>query len=49
LEVQKYAQIKRNTTFGNLKGADIFKVVEEAIKQMKKLQNPRWCMEMIEM
>jgi len=38
LEVQKYAQIKTNTTFGNLKGVDIFNVVEEAIKQMKRLQ-----------
>jgi hypothetical protein len=36
-----------NTTFGNLKGVDIFKVVEEAIKQMERLQNLN--MEMIEM
>ncbi len=32
---------KKNTTFGNLKGVDIFKVVKKPIKQMKRLQNPR--------
>jgi hypothetical protein len=31
---------KKNTTFGNLKGVDVFKVVEKPIKQMKGLQNP---------
>jgi hypothetical protein len=39
LEVQKDAQIETNTTFGNLKGVDIFRVVEKIIKQMKRLQN----------
>jgi hypothetical protein len=32
---------KKNTTFGNLKGVDIFKVAKKPIKQMKRLQNPR--------
>jgi hypothetical protein len=41
LEVQKDAQIEVNTTFGNLKRVDIFRVVEKAIKQMKRLQNLR--------
>jgi hypothetical protein len=43
LEVQRYAQMekKKYTTFGNLKGVDIFKVVKKPIKQMKRLQNPR--------
>jgi len=36
---QKSAQIEENSTFGNIKGANLFKVVEEAIKQMKRLQN----------
>jgi hypothetical protein len=39
LEVKKNAQIEANTTFGNLKEIDIFKVVEKAIKQMERLQN----------
>jgi len=39
LEVQKNAQIEANTTFGNLKEIDIFKVAEKAIKQMERLQN----------
>jgi hypothetical protein len=39
LEVQGNAQIEANTTFGNLKGVDIFKEVEEAIKQMERFQN----------
>jgi hypothetical protein len=33
LEVQKDAKIEANTTFGNLKGTDIFWVAEKAIKQ----------------
>jgi hypothetical protein len=37
LWAQKNAQIETNTTFGDLKGVYIFKVVEEAIKQMKRL------------
>ncbi len=41
LNAQRFAQIETNTTFGNLKGTNVFKVVEEAIKQMKRLQNPR--------
>jgi hypothetical protein len=40
LEVQRDAQIEEDITFGNLKGADIFWLFEEAIKQMKRLQNP---------
>jgi hypothetical protein len=39
LEVQGNAQIEANTTFGNLKGVDIFKEVEEAIKQTERFQN----------
>jgi hypothetical protein len=39
LEAQKDAQIETNTTFGNLKGTNIFKVAKEAIKQMRRLQN----------
>ncbi len=39
MEVQGNAQIEANTTFGNLKGADILKVVEKVIKQMERLQN----------
>jgi hypothetical protein len=41
LNAQRDAQIETNTTFGNLKGTNVFKVVEEAIKQTKRLQNPR--------
>jgi hypothetical protein len=41
LNAQRDAQIETNTTFGNLKETNVFKVVEEAIKQMKRLQNPR--------
>jgi hypothetical protein len=40
LEVQINAQIEANTRFGNFKGANIFKVAKEIIKQMKRLQNP---------
>jgi hypothetical protein len=40
LEVQKDAQIEVNTTFGNLKGTNIFWVAEKVIKQMKRSQNP---------
>jgi hypothetical protein len=39
LEAQKNAQIEANITFGNLKRIDIFKVAEEAIKQMERFQN----------
>jgi hypothetical protein len=39
LEVQRYAQMEKNRTFGNLKGVDIFKVAKKPIKQMK-LQSP---------
>jgi len=39
LKAQRNAQIETNTRFGNLKRANIFKVFEEAIKQMKRLQN----------
>jgi hypothetical protein len=49
LEAQRYAQIETNTKFGNLKRIDIFRVTKEAIKQMRRLQNPRWWMEMVEM
>jgi hypothetical protein len=41
LEVQREAQTKANLTFGNIKRADLFKAAEEAIKEMKRLQNPR--------
>jgi hypothetical protein len=41
LEAQIKAQVEANSTFGNIKGANLFKVVEEAIKQMKRLQNLR--------
>jgi organic radical activating enzyme len=41
LEAQRYAQIETNTTFGNLKGTNILWVAKNAIKQMKRLQNPR--------
>ncbi len=41
LEAQIDAQIEVNTTFENLKIVDIFRVVEEALKQMKRLQNRR--------
>jgi hypothetical protein len=41
LEAQKETHAKENSTFGNIKGADLFKVVEKTIKQMKNLQNPR--------
>jgi hypothetical protein len=37
LEVQREAQAKTNSTFGNIKGIDLFKVVEEIIKPMKWL------------
>jgi len=37
LEAQIDAQIEVNTTFENLKIIDIFRVVEEALKQMKRL------------
>ncbi len=37
----KKTQAKENTTFGNFKGVYMFKVIEKAIKQMKKLQNLR--------
>jgi hypothetical protein len=39
LEVQREAHAKEDSTFGNIKGADLFKVVEKTIKQMKNLQN----------
>jgi hypothetical protein len=29
------------STFGNIKGVDLFKVAKKEIKQMKRLQNPR--------
>jgi hypothetical protein len=41
LEAQRYAQIETNKTFGNLKRTNISRVVEEVIKQMKRLQNPK--------
>ncbi len=41
LEVQRNAYIERNTTFGDLKGVHIFKVVEKKFKQVKRLQNPK--------
>ncbi len=41
LEVEKEKQAQENSTFGNIKGVDLFKVVEEAIKHTKRLQNPR--------
>jgi hypothetical protein len=41
LEAQREAQTKANSTFGNIKRVDLFKVAEEAIKEMKMLQNPR--------
>jgi hypothetical protein len=41
LEVQKNAYTEANTTFGNLNGVDICKVVEKIIKQVKRLQNPK--------
>jgi hypothetical protein len=37
LEAQRKAQAKTNSTFGNIKGIDLFKVVEETTKQMKRL------------
>jgi len=37
LEVQREAQTKTNSTFGNFNGTDLFKVVEEIIKKMKRL------------
>jgi hypothetical protein len=40
-EVQKNAQIEGNTTFQNLKEINIFLVAEKAIKELKRLQNPR--------
>jgi hypothetical protein len=49
LEAQRYAQIETNITFGNLKRIDIFRVAKKATKQMKRLQNPMWWMEMVEM
>jgi hypothetical protein len=39
LEVQKKVQAEGNFTFDNIKGANMFKLVEEEIKQMKTLQN----------
>jgi len=41
LEAQKKTQVEANSTFGNIKRVDLFKVAKEAIKQMKRLQNPR--------
>jgi len=41
LEVQKETQTKVNSTFGNIKRTNLFKVVEETVKEMKRLQNPR--------
>ncbi len=41
LEVLRKAQAKANSTFGNIKGVDLFKVAKKTIKQMKRLQNPR--------
>ncbi len=41
MEAQKEAQVEANSTFGNIKRVDLFKVAKEAIKQMKRLQNPR--------
>jgi hypothetical protein len=32
LDVQKKAQLEANSTFGNIKGVDLFKVVKKAIK-----------------
>jgi hypothetical protein len=37
LEAQKKTEVETNSTFGNIKGIDLFKVVEETIKQMKRL------------
>jgi hypothetical protein len=37
----KFKEAKGNSTFSNIKRANLFKVIEEAIKQMKRLQNPR--------
>ncbi len=39
--VQRNTQIEANTRFGNFKGANIFKVAKETIKQMKRLKIPR--------
>ncbi len=41
LEAKKKVQEKANFTFDNIKRANMFKVVEEEIKQMKTLQNLR--------
>ncbi len=41
LEAQTDAQIETNTTFGNLKRVDVFRVAKKTLKQMKRLQNPR--------
>ncbi len=41
LEAKKETSAEANSTFGNIKKADLVKVVEETIKHMKKLQNPR--------
>jgi hypothetical protein len=32
LEAQREPQVEANSTFGKIKGANLFKVVEEAIK-----------------
>jgi hypothetical protein len=37
LEAQKEAQVKANSTFGNIKRGDLSKVVKKTIKHMKKL------------
>jgi hypothetical protein len=37
LDAQRKAQVETNSTFGNIKGIDLFKVVEETTKQMKRL------------
>jgi hypothetical protein len=39
LDAQKKVQTKANFTFDSIKGVNMFKVVEEEIKQMKALQN----------
>jgi hypothetical protein len=36
-----HTQGKANSTFGNVKGIYMFKVIEKVIKQMKKLRNIR--------
>jgi hypothetical protein len=41
LRIKKKIQAEANSTFGNVERVYLFKVIERAIKQMKKLQNLR--------